>query len=287
MADSAPPGFVAAAVQLTATADLRANLNTCRELCRRAADRGASLVVLPECFAYLGESEGDKLAVAEIVDPARPGPILEAIRAMARDMRVWLVAGGLPERMQGETTSEGAVTRVYNTALVLSPEGEITATYRKIHLFDIAIPGRAMFRESESTAPGNERVVAETPLGRLGLSICYDLRFPELYRDLAVRRGADVLIVSAAFTAHTGAAHWHTLLRARAIENQCYVIAAAQTGRHNPKRETYGHSLIIDPWGTVIDEVAEGVGIAVATIDPAVVEQTRAEMPCLQHQTMV
>ncbi|MEM9493476.1 MAG: carbon-nitrogen hydrolase family protein, partial [Myxococcota bacterium] len=165
--------------------------------------------------------------------------------------------------------------------------GEIAALYRKIHLFDIDIPGRAVLRESATTAPGSSLVSVETPLARIGLSVCYDLRFPELYRELTVRHGAQILVVPAAFTAYTGAAHWHTLLRSRAIENQCYVIAAGQFGRHNEKRESYGHSLVIDPWGEIVAEVAEGEGMAVAEVDLDHLEQTRQRMPCLDHQVLL
>ncbi len=300
MAETTQRGFIAAAIQLTSTADLPGNLAACRRLCSEAAGRGAQLAVLPECFAYLGEREGDKLAVAEVVDPGRPGPILEALIEIARAGKMWLVAGGMPERLEedrgeapdspagGPANDPGGPKRVYNTALVLSPDGQITAAYRKMHLFDVAIPGRAVFRESDSTAAGAELVAAETPFARLGLSICYDVRFPELYRQLTVDMGANVILVPAAFTAHTGAAHWHTLLRARAIENQCFVIAAAQVGRHNPKRECFGHSQIIDPWGTVIAEVeGSAPGLAVAEIDLAVLEKTRAEMPCLTHHRLL
>lgn len=278
--------FTAAAAQMTATDDMEANLAICKDLASQAADRGARLLVLPECFAYLGVREADKLAAAEAIDADKPGPILEAITGIARDHSLWLVAGGMPERLPGEETADEP-TKVYNTAIVLSPDGVITALYRKIHLFDVAIPGRAEFRESGGTARGSEVVVAETALGRIGLSICYDLRFPELYRELALGLGAQIIVVPAAFTAHTGAAHWHSLLRSRAIENQCYVIAAAQSGRHNEKRETYGHSLIIDPWGAVVAEIEAGTGLAVGEIDLEMLARTRQEMPCRDHTILL
>jgi predicted amidohydrolase len=267
--------FRAAAVQLCATEDLQGNLERAAELAAEAAREGADLVSLPECFAFLGRRLADKVAVAESLDA--PGPILSALREMARSHQVWVAAGGIPE------TAPGEANRVFNTFVLLDREGECRATYRKIHLFDVNIPGRAELRESASTAPGREPTVAETPLGRFGLSICYDVRFPELYRQLALDGGAEVLLVPAAFTAHTGAAHWHTLLRARAIENQCYLIAAAQHGRHNPARESYGHSLILDPWGTILAEVENGDGVAVADIDLAQLSTVRQQMPCHQH----
>ena len=270
--------FRAAAAQLCAGDDRAANLERAAELARQAAAEGAQLFSLPECFAFIGRRMADKLAVAESLE--EPGPILSAIRAMAREHRMWVAAGGVPERMAG------AEDRVFNTLVLVDPEGETRSVYRKIHLFDVHIPGRAELRESSSTAAGAEPVVADTPLARLGLSICYDLRFPELYRQLACDGAAQVLLVPAAFTAHTGAAHWHTLLRARAIENQCFVIAAAQHGKHGPTRESYGHSIIIDPWGAVLAEVAEGDGVAVADIDLGRLAEVRAQMPCHEHRVL-
>jgi predicted amidohydrolase len=263
---------------MCATDDVAGNLARCAALTAEAAAQGAELVSLPECFAFIGKKMADKLALAETLDGG--GPIVGAVREMAQKNRVWLAAGGLPERAPEEAT------RVYNTFLLVDPAGEPRAVYRKIHLFDVQIPGRAELMESATTAPGGEVVVAETPLARLGLSICYDVRFPELYRELAAARGAEVLMVPAAFTAHTGAAHWHTLLRARAIENQCYVVAAAQHGKHNPARESYGHSIIIDPWGSVLAEVEAGDGVAVASLEPGPLATVRQQMPCHAHRVL-
>lgn len=285
MTEASRHRFTAAAAQLTSTEDLDRNLATCRELAGEAAKKSARLFVLPENFAFLGRHERDKMDVAERLEPAHPGKILSFLVEVARDHEMWVVAGGLPERLE-EVTKGGEKEKAYNTELVISPDGEIAARYRKIHLFDVAIPGKAELRESDATAAGAEVVVAETELANLGLSICYDLRFPELYRHMTSDLGAEILLVPAAFTAHTGAAHWHVLLRARAIENQCYVVAAAQTGRHNPRRESYGHSLIIDPWGTVIAEVEEGTGLAVADIDLAELDRRRRQMPCLEHRVL-
>ena len=273
-------GFRVAAVQMCATEDVGANLERCAALTAEAAARGAELVSLPECFAFIGRKMADKLPLAESLDGG--GPIVDAVREMARRNQVWLAAGGLPER--AAPSEEGK--RVYNTFLLCDPAGETRAVYRKIHLFDVAIPGRAELKESATTAPGGDVVVAETPMARLGLSICYDVRFPELYRRLAVEHSAEVLMVPAAFTAHTGAAHWHTLLRARAIENQCYIVAAAQHGRHNPARESFGHSIIIDPWGVVLAEVESGDGVAVANIDPGQLATVRQQMPCHAHRVL-
>jgi deaminated glutathione amidase len=272
------------AVQLCSTNDQPANLARCRELTARAAAEGAQLVVLPECFSFLGRSEGDKLAHAESFDErsggGSAGPVLAALQELATRHGVWLVGGGTAERVAGDAK------RTYNTALVIDPRGEIAARYRKIHLFDVDIPGGAVLRESDSTARGREPVVVEIAGVPVGVTICYDVRFPELYRRLVKDMGAEVLLVPAAFTAHTGAAHWHLLLRTRAVEDQAWVVAAAQWGRHSDKRESYGHSLVVDPWGTVVGERAEGDGVVVATLDGEAVARCRTRMPCLSHAVL-
>jgi deaminated glutathione amidase len=269
------------AVQLCSTNDQAANLARCRELTGQAASEGAQLVVLPECFSFLGRGEGEKLAHAENFDePASPGPVLAMLRELATRHGVWIVGGGTPERVPGDAR------RTYNTALVIDPRGELATRYRKIHLFDVDIPGGAVLRESDATARGSELVAIEIAGAPVGVTICYDVRFPELYRKLVKDMGAEILLVPAAFTAHTGAAHWHLLLRARAIEDQAWVIAAAQWGRHSDKRESYGHSLIVDPWGTVVGERAEGDGVVVATLDGEAVARCRTRMPCLQHAVL-
>lgn len=275
----APWQLRVAAVQLCSTDDLAANLARCRELTALAAADGAQLVVLPECFSFLGRREGDKLGIAEALDGA-PGPVLGTLRELATRHGVWMLGGGTPERVPGDAR------RTYNTAIAIDPRGELVARYRKIHLFDVEIPGGAVLRESDATAPGDELVVAEIAGVPVGMSICYDVRFPELYRRLVKDRGAEVLVVPAAFTAHTGAAHWHLLMRARAVEDQAWVVAPAQWGRHNEKRESYGHSLIVDPWGTVVGERAEGDGVVIATLDGAAVAQRRTQMPCLRHAVL-
>jgi predicted amidohydrolase len=180
----------------------------------------------------------------------------------------------------------GDAKRTYNTAVVVDPAGAIVARYRKIHLFDVDIPGGATLRESDATAPGDAVVVASIAGVPVGLSICYDVRFAELYRTLALDRGAEVLLVPAAFTAHTGAAHWHLLLRARAVENQAWVVAPAQWGKHNEQRESYGHALVVDPWGTIVAERDSGDGFAIATLDGETVARRRAQMPCLGHAVL-
>jgi deaminated glutathione amidase len=278
--------FIAAAAQVCAGADPETNLQACARLAARAAAAGAKLLVLPECFAFLGLHERDKLAVAEVLDGEKPGPILRAVQDMARREGLWVIAGGMHEVAQRDPDS-GAVTKTYISCPVVSPTGALTTVYRKIHLFDVNIPGQAVYRESDTNAPGRDLVVAETPLAPIGLSVCYDLRFPELYRELTLKRGARVLVVPAAFTVPTGEAHWHVLLRTRAIENQCIVIAAAQSGRHNEKRASFGHSMIIDPWGRILDELPEGEGLVMSEIDLEEQDKTRRQLAVLEHATLL
>jgi len=266
------------AVQLCSTHDLSSNLARCAELTGQAAADGAQLVVLPECFSFLGRSEGDKQRIAEALDGQ--GPVMGTLRELATRHGIWIVGGGTPELVHGDSK------RSYNTAVAIDPRGELMARYRKIHLFDVDIPGGAVLRESDATARGDELVVVDIAGAPVGVSICYDIRFPELYRQLVKDMGAEVLLVPAAFTAHTGAAHWHLLLRARAIEDQAWVVAPAQWGRHSEKRESYGHTLIVDPWGTIIGERADGDGVVVATLDGAAVAKRRTQMPCLQHAVL-
>jgi predicted amidohydrolase len=263
---------------MRSTGDLAANLASCRDLVGAAAAEGARLVVLPECFPFLGRGEGDKLPVAEVLDGT--GPVMAMLREQATKHGAWLVGGGMPEVVPGDGK------RTYNTCVVVNPRGEVVARYRKIHLFDVDIPGGAVLRESDATAAGDDRVVVEIEGAKVGLSICYDLRFPELYRELVLDRGAEVLLVPSAFTAHTGAAHWHLLLRARAIEDQAWVVAAAQWGKHNEKRESYGHSLVVDPWGTVVVDRDSGDGVVVATLDGATVAKRRTQMPVARHAVL-
>jgi predicted amidohydrolase len=262
-------------IQVTSTADVERNLEAVERTVGGAADAGAELVVVPECFAYLGPEEG-KLALAESVEEG--GPILDRMAALARDKGVSLILGGHWER----APTPG---KVYNASVHLRPDGSVASVYRKLHLFDVDLADGTSLRESDSVEAGDALSVSETRFGLLGMSICYDLRFAELYRALA-ERGAIAFSVPAAFTLHTGKDHWHVLLRARAIEQQCYVLAAAQTGHHYGKRYSYGHALIADHWGTVLAQVGEGEGFAVATVDPAVVARVRASIPCLQHRKL-
>jgi predicted amidohydrolase len=267
--------MLAAVGQMTSGPDLVANLESARKLAEEAARRGAELLVLPENFAFMGADELAKMKVAEPVPG--DGRILGTMREVARKNKLALVLGGMPEAVDAG--------HVYNTSVYLDAGGEIAAIYRKIHLFDVAIPDGGTYRESATVVPGKELVVAKTPWGGVGLSICYDLRFPEMYREL-VAAGAKVLTVPAAFTLHTGRAHWTTLLRARAIENLSWVLAAAQYGRHNAKRVTYGHACVVDPWGQVVAEMGDRVGVAVAEVDFEQQERLRAELPSLEHRRL-
>jgi len=261
--------FGVAALQLCATGDKSENLEHLEALAGRAAARGARLVVAPEVFLWRGPQAQEP----EIAEPI-PGPVTERLAAIARRLAIYFVAGSFLERR-----GDG---RPWNTSLLFAPDGSLLASYRKIHLFDVDIAGQVSVRESDTRAAGTEPVLAQTDLGAIGLTICYDLRFPALYRALA-EAGAEILSVPSAFTRTTGQAHWHILLRARAIETGCFVIAPAQTGDHAEGRKTYGHSLIVDPWGVVLADGGEEVGIITADIDLARVAEVRAMVPSLIH----
>ncbi|MEB2311071.1 MAG: carbon-nitrogen hydrolase family protein [Sorangiineae bacterium] len=265
-----------AAAQMNCQDDVAANLGVASELVSEAARRGARLVLLPENFAFLGP-EPERRALAERLGDER-APIQEALARMARSARLTVIAGGFPERSDDPE-------RPYNTCLVLGPDGERVAAYRKIHLFDVALPDGTKFEESSATSPGSKPVVADVGGFKVGLSICYDLRFPELYRSL-VDGGAELLVVPAAFTLTTGKDHWHVLLRARAIESQCWVIAAAQWGRHPRGRASYGHALIADPWGQIVAECSDRVGLVVADLDRDYLDRVRASLPSLAHRVL-
>lgn len=270
---------------MTSTEDVDANLERARELVREAANAGALLVGLPENFAYLGNDRDHRLSIAETVpDPGTAaasardasGPILGAMQELARTTGAWLLLGGFPERAATDK-------KIRNTALLLDSAGAVVSVYRKIHLFDVDVPGGKRFRESEAIEPGQTPVVAETPWGGLGLSICYDLRFPELYRALA-SGGARIVAVPSAFTAETGKDHWHVLLRARAIENQVFLLAPAQFGAHGANRRSYGHALVVDPWGVVLAECGDHDGFALARLDFDYQDEVRTALPVLTHR---
>jgi len=265
-------------VQVQSDDDLNANLARCFEQMERACAEGAELLVLPENFAYFGTEPG-KRQLAESVSPAasaEDGPILRFLREFAQQRGVTVIGGGMPERSDDPQ-------RPYNCAVVVAPSGNVISRYRKVHLFDVTLPGGQQYRESEATAAGQAAVVVDVAGYGVGLTICYDLRFPMLFQKLR-DQGADVLTVPAAFTAQTGAAHWHPLLRSRAIECQCWVLAAAQCGQHPGGRFTYGHAMIVDPWGTVVAECSDGPGMCVADIEREFIDNVRARIPCANHR---
>jgi len=268
--------FLAAVVQLQCTSDTERNLTTAEALIRRAAGYGAKLIATPEATTFLGPHKR-KVELAEPVD----GPTHRRLGELAGELGVHLLIGSGAEPAPGESR------RCYNTSLLFGPDGGLIASYRKMHLFDVDIPGGVRFSESATCAPGDEVVVAETSLATIGMSICYDLRFPEMYRAMC-DRGAQILTVPSAFTLMTGKDHWHALLRARAIENQAYVMAPGQWGDHDDKglRYSYGHSVIIDPWGVVVGECADGVGLALAEIDLERLARVRRAMPMRDHRRL-
>jgi nitrilase len=252
------------------------NLAAAGDLLREAKDLGCDIACLPENFSFIGLRDADKLQVAEA---DREGPVQSFLSDTARKLKMWILGGTIVIR--GDTER-----RVANASLLIDDAGKRVARYDKIHLFDVAIPGRdEQYRESTHVSPGREPVTADTPVGKLGLSVCYDMRFPELYREL-VSKGAEWLAMPAAFTVPTGRAHWETLLRARAIENLCYVVAPAQTGTHTSGRETYGDSLIVDYWGQVLSRLPKGTGVITAEIDLAKEAETRTRFPALDNRQL-
>jgi nitrilase len=265
-----------AAIQMTSSHVVAENLIAAGKLLREAKDAGADIACLPENFAFIGLRDVDKQQTAE-TDGA--GPAQKFLRDTARELKLWILGGTINIRSESDT-------RVANASLLIDADGKRVARYDKIHLFDVTIPGRdEQYRESDTVAPGREIVVADTPVGRLGMSVCYDMRFPELYRDL-VSRGAEWLAMPAAFTVPTGRAHWETLLRARAIENLCYVVAPAQAGTHTSGRETFGDTLIVEYWGHVASRLEKGSGVVTADIDLAKQADTRARFPALENRQL-
>jgi predicted amidohydrolase len=265
-----------AAIQMTSSHIVADNLAAAGDLLREAKDLGCDIACLPENFSFIGLRDADKLQVAE---PDGAGPAQSFLSDTARQLKMWILGGTIVIR--GDTER-----RVANSSLLIDAAGKRVARYDKIHLFDVTIPGRdEQYRESTHVMPGRELVIADTPVGKLGLSVCYDMRFPELYREL-VSKGAEWLAMPAAFTVPTGRAHWETLLRARAIENLCYVVAPAQTGTHTSGRETYGDSLIVDYWGQVVSRLAKGTGVITAEIDLAKEAETRVRFPALDNRQL-
>jgi nitrilase len=272
-----PSGKVrVAAIQMTSAADVPANIATARRLLREAAQAGARIAALPENFSFMGRQDADKRAIAE---PDGGGPVQAFLSATARELGLWIIGGTTPiAPVPGE--------RVAAACLVYDDQGRRVGRYDKIHLFDVDIPGKdERYRESTHIAPGSRMELVPTPAGLLGLSVCYDMRFPELFRPMAAA-GAQWFTVPAAFTVPTGRAHWETLLRARAIENLSFVVAPAQWGRHASGRETYGDSLVIDHWGTVLARLPSGEGIVIAELDLDAQQAARREFPALAHRVM-
>ncbi len=264
--------FKAACVQINTSNDMDDNIRTFGDLIRRARDAGADFITTPENVSMLEVGTKNIFAKAH---PEASHPALAAFRELARETGAWLLAGSLTVKEDGEK-------RLANRGYLVSPAGEVTARYSKIHMFDVNLPNGESYRESKNYKPGSEAVLADLPWGRLGMTICYDLRFPYLYRDLA-HGGADFLTIPSAFTRPTGRAHWHVLQQARAIETGCFVISAAQCGVHAGERKTYGHSIIVAPWGEILADGGEEPGVIVTEIDTDLIREARNRVPSLEH----
>jgi deaminated glutathione amidase len=262
----------AACIQLTAGRDISPNIAAASDLVRRARDRGAQLIMTPEVSDMI---EPRRALRAEKARPEADHAMLVAFRELARETGAWLLLGSI-------TVREGGDERLRNRSVLIAPDGAVVQRYDKIHMFDVSLEGGESYRESAAFRPGEAAAVAALPWGVLGMTVCYDLRFPHLYRALA-RAGAQFLSIPSAFTVPTGRAHWHVLLRARAIENFCFVFAPAQCGEHAEGRRTYGHSLIVAPWGEILAEAEEGPGMIIAEIDPAKATEARNAVPSLTH----
>ncbi len=260
-----------AIVQMNSRDDKAANVEAAMAGIERAAREGARLVSLPEVWSYLGPSEGNAGAAETI-----PGPLTDQLAAKARDLGIYLHAGSIYERVEGDD-------RLSNTTVVFDPQGEIIGAYRKIHMFDVDLDEDASYRESDTVAPGDEIVTVEVDGVTVGLTICYDLRFPELFRILTLK-GADVILTPAAFTLATGRDHWEPLIRARAIENQVFMVAAGQVGKHPPGQWCYGRSMIVDPWGVVVAQASDAPTVISATLDLAQLERVRRQVPSVANR---
>lgn len=263
--------FIAACAQMRSSDDMAENIRDASALIREAAGKGAHYVQTPENTCLMAPDGGAKL---DLTYPEDGDPALPAFRALAEELGIWLHIGSLAIKVSS--------THVANRSYLIGPKGGVAAAYDKIHLFDVQLANGEDYKESATVAPGDRAVMADLPWGKLGLSICYDLRFPHLYRAFG-QAGCSFIAIPAAFTKTTGEAHWHILQRARAIENACFVVAAAQGGRHANGRQTYGHSLILGPWGDILAEGGTDPGIIVAKIDPAEVAAARARIPALRH----
>lgn len=270
----------AAVVQMVSGRDLQANLEAAARLTALAVQQGAQLVVLPENFAVFNPVDLPSLA-----EPAgeADAPFQAFLSNLAKHHRIWLVGGSIPLRPRNDDGNP----RVFSSCLVYGPDGELAARYDKLHLFDVDIgDAQGRYRESERFRYGDRVVTVDTPFGRIGLAVCYDLRFPELFRALT-DRGAEIVVLPSAFTRLTGEAHWEILVRARAIENTCFLLAAGQGGRHDSRRETWGHSMVVDPWGQVLGLVEEGEGVAVADLDAQTIKTVRERLPSIRHRRLL
>lgn len=266
-----------ACLQANTTNDLAANLATITAMMREAAGNGAQWILTPE---YTLMMDGSGRVMRDNALPADGGASLVRLRELARELKVWLLIGSLTLRTGDE--GEGADTRIVNRSFLVSDAGEVVASYDKIHMFDVTLPDGKVIRESSAYRPGDKMVTVDTPLGNVGLTICYDLRFPQLFRTLA-QAGAAIITVPSSFQRQTGKAHWHALLQARAIENGCWIVAPAMCGEHAGNRQTFGHSLVVNPWGEVVADGGEGQGIVYAEIDVARVAKVRGMIPSLTH----
>lgn len=267
-----------AAVQMVSTPDVGRNLDAAGRLLREARAQGAELAVLPEYFCFMGRRDTDKLAIAE---PDGAGPIQDFLAREAKALSLWIVGGTLPI---ADTAAAGQAQRARNANCVHAPDGTRAARYDKVHLFNYD-NGRERYDEAATLAPGSAPLAVQCGPLRVGLSVCYDLRFPELYRAL-MAPPLDLISVPAAFTYTTGQAHWELLLRARAVENQCYVVAAAQGGTHENGRRTWGQSMVVDPWGDIVAQQAEGEGVVVAEVDAGRIAEVRAQLPAVRHRRL-
>ena len=268
-----------AAIQMASGTNVSANLNEISRQILSAVKAGAKLIVLPENFAIMGFQDADQIKVAE---DEGTGPIQDFLSAQAKNNKVWIVAGTVPLKLNSDNANYE--NKVYSACLVYNEKGEVVSRYDKIHLFDVHLEITSeTYNESETIEAGNKAIVVETPFGKIGLAICFDLRFPELFRQL-VLHGAEVIVLPSSFTAITGKAHWEVLLRARAIENLCYVVASAQGGYHVNGRQTHGDSMIVDPWGTILDHLPQGSGYVIADVDIENINNIRKNFPVLQNR---
>jgi deaminated glutathione amidase len=264
--------FKVAAIQMASGPNVDGNLNEANRLIEKAAEQGARLVVLPEYFPIMGMKETDKIAVRE--QPGS-GPIQDFLSEIAHKHKIWVVGGSIP-------LAASLPEKVLNSCLMFDDHGRQVARYDKIHLFNLDL-GNEHYREANTIEAGKQVVVADSPFGRIGLAVCYDLRFPELFRAM---KNVDIIALPSAFTETTGKMHWEPLVRARAIENLAYVIAAAQGGYHVSGRETHGHSMIVDPWGRILDQMSRGSGVVIAEVNPSYQANMRASLPALEHRTL-